>query len=810
MNAVSTIFAREIRAYFNSAIAYLFSIVFAGLACGLFLMFGPLRSRIAEMRWFFDILPFLLGIFLPALAMRLWAEERRQGTIELLMTFPMTSVHLIAGKFLAAFAFYLFSMALTFPAAGILMWFWGADSGPIFGGYFASACAGGVFIAAGMFFSTLTKDQLVAFILGVVLCLGAFVMLGWGMMVQWTNEALPGMGTMLRDGFLMSPRFESIGRGVVDVRDLVYFASYTLLFLTLCHLVLESHVKFRARAGASVAGLLLSGITLFLNLNVGLWRLGRFDLTEDGRYTVSPASVDLLNRLEAPVEVTLYMTSRERLPPEWQTLERDLVDFLSELRTGSDRLRFRVVDPAADREKEAKLNEEGIKPFPVGAETERSAEIKLIYSAVQVDYLHKRERLDQLTPDSVGSFEYDLVSRIHRLSKQKEPHIAVFAPHQEASEMERIQAMLQRRPAPPPRDPYSSVSRMLQTLGYRVTRISLNSLETIPGDADAMMVFGPRNLNARQKHEISRFLRSGRAVFYAVQTHQFDPKVDPGGEVVAPAEKVAEFGGDLLKEWGIEVDDRILMDERAIVLVLSSPGSRRPFPMRFANQIEIHAEQIEQESPVTGRLSSLFYMWGAALRLRNDLIDGGSLKAKTLLRSTPRTWFVDGERPRLDSLTLRAPGGTYSGEQILAVMVEGIFPDPFAGRPIPPWPDDKEGKPEPAPSLEPKSSRLVVVGSAEMFADTVLDLTAGTRHENAVMLLNAAEVLVLEPGLGSIRAKKFRPQFVPPEAMENKFRYFFLGALAAPLAVALFGLVWLILRRSGREAYRRSLSRSKP
>lgn len=810
MNAIATIFGREIRAYFNSAIAYLFSISFAGVACGLFLFFGPLRSRIAEMRFFFDILPFLLGVFLPALSMRLWSEERRQGTIELLMTFPMGSVHLIAGKFLAAFAFYLFSLGLTLPVAAISVWSWGADSGPIVGGYFASACAGGVFIAAGMFLSTLTKDQLVAFIVGLVLCLGAFVMLGWGMMVQWMNEAIPGLGTILRDGFLMSPRFESIGRGVIDVRDLVYFGTYTLLFLVLGHLVLESHVKFHARAAAGMAGLLLTGITFFLNLNVGLWRLGRFDLTEDGRYTVSTASLDLLNRLEAPVEVTLYLTNREKLPPEWQTLERDLVDFLSELKTGSERLHFRVIDPAADREKEAKLNADGIKPFPIGSETERSAEIKLIYGTAQIDYLHKRERLDQLAPDMVGSFEYDLISRIHKLSKKKEPHIAVFAPLREASEMERIQAMIQRQPAPAARDLYSTTSRMLRTLGYRVTRIQLNSLETIPADADAMMVFSPSGLNERQKHEISRFLRSGKSVLFAVQTHQFEPQPDLSGEAVATAERVREFGADLLKEWGIEVEDRILMDERAILLFLSSPGSRRPIPMRFANQIEIGPEQIDRENPVTGQLTSLFYMWGTALRLRQEATEGRGLSVRTLLRSSPKTWFVDAERPRLDSMTLRAPGGTYSGTQILSVLVEGVFPDPFSGKPIPPWPDDKEGKPEPAPPLEAKAGRLIVVGSGEMFSDSILELTGSTRHENAVFLLNAAEYLVLEPGLGSIRSKKYKPQFVPPEEMENKWKVFSLGALAAPLSVAILGLVWLVIRRSGREAYRQSLRKNKP
>jgi len=811
MRAVWTIFGREIRSYFNSPIAYLFSAVYAGLSCGLFVLIWAFPSGLADMRSFFELQPILLGVFLPALSMRLWAEERRQGTIELLMTFPMHSSQLVLGKFLGAFCFYVFSVALTGGTPFLFVVLWGAEPGPILGGYFGSIFAGGVFIAAGMFFSSLTKDQLVAFILNLLLCLGVLVLAGWDALVEGINGVLPGLGSFIREGLMISPHFNSIERGVIDLRDLVYFASYTGLFLLLNYYVLESHVKYHARATATLAALLAFGVTFSLNLNVSLWRLGRFDLTEGGRYTVSPASVELLKGLKAPIEVTVYLTTRDKLPEEMKTMERDIVDFLSELKAETDKIVYRVVDPAADREQETKLNEGGIKAFQVVAGRARATEFKLVYATMQIEYLSKRERLEHLLPGRLATLEIDLMMLVHRMAMEKEPHVAVFAPYLEPSPMERQIAEMMRRPLPPPRDLYSTVGRLLREQGYRVTRIRLNSLETIPEDADALLIFSPQDLNERQKHEINRFLRSGKSVLYGVQTHAFKFTATRRGEIVAEAAKAEGIGGDLLKAWGVEVDDRILMDESRFQLQLQMQSDFPvAVPISFPNQIEILEDTINSEHPITKQLSALFYLWGCALKPDPDRVSKQGLKQTVLLRSTPQTWFVDANRPRLDDSTMNVPEAKYSGTQTLAVLLEGEFADATEGKPVPPWPDDAQGKPEPAKPLVAKPGRLLVIGAGEIFSDQLLEVTASTRHQNTLFTMSAVEALALSPKLSSIRAKSFKARFIPMAELSRKFWNFLLTTVVLPFILASFGITLLVFRRRRRDEYRRSLEASRP
>ncbi|HLG41767.1 MAG TPA: Gldg family protein, partial [Planctomycetota bacterium] len=411
----------------------------------------------------------------------------------------------------------------------------------------------------------------------------------------------------------------------------------------------------------------------------------------------------------------------------------------------------------------------------------------------------------------LATLEIDLMMLVHRMSMEKEPHVAIFAPYLEASPMERQIAEMMRRPLPPSRDLYASVGRLLREEGYRVTRIRLNSLETIPEDADALLVFTPQDLNERQKHEINRFLRSGKSVLYGVQTHAFKFSATRRGEVVAAASKAENFGGDLLKAWGVEVDERILMDKSRFQLQLQMQSDFPvAVPISFANQIEVLEDTINSEHPITQRLSAIFYLWGCALKPDSDRIVKQGLRQTVLLRSSPQTWFVDADRPRLDETTKEAPELKYSGTQTLAVLLEGVFADATEGKPVPPWPDDTQGKPEAAKPLDAKPGRLLLIGGGEIFSDQLLDLTSSTRHQNVLFTMNAVEALALTAKLSSIRAKSFKARFIPMAKLANKFWNFVLGGLVLPLILAIFGVLGLLYRRRRRDEYRRSLEVAKP
>jgi len=237
MGNIQTIFRREFAAYFNSPIAYIFIIVFLVLNCGLFMTPFFLAGQ-ADMRDFFGNLPLFLIFFIPALTMRLWAEDRKSGTFELLMTLPMRSSEVMLGKFAAAMVFYLVALAGTLPVVIMINALGNPDGGAIFSGYIGAVLVGGLYMAAGMFASSLMRDQISAFILGMVAC---FVLFLWGIpqVVATLDGWFPGLGAFLQNAVGLTAHFSQMVRGVLELGDLVYFLGLTAVFLALNNYWLE-------------------------------------------------------------------------------------------------------------------------------------------------------------------------------------------------------------------------------------------------------------------------------------------------------------------------------------------------------------------------------------------------------------------------------------------------------------------------------------------------------------------------------------------------------------------------------------------
>jgi ABC-2 type transport system permease protein len=237
MANVLTMFRREFQAYFDSSIAYIFMIVFLLASTWLF-MAGFFLAGMADMRGYFDMLPWFALFFLPAVSMRLWAEDRRSGTMELLMTLPMKTWELVVGKYLAALAFYAITLAGTLVIPIVLALIGNPDIGATFGGYLAALFLGGFYLAVGIFVSGLFKDQIAAFVVSLMLCL-FFYFAGTGTIVATTDGWINGLGTFLERNVAVTSHYAEIQRGIVDLRNLVYFLSMTGLFLVLNTLSLD-------------------------------------------------------------------------------------------------------------------------------------------------------------------------------------------------------------------------------------------------------------------------------------------------------------------------------------------------------------------------------------------------------------------------------------------------------------------------------------------------------------------------------------------------------------------------------------------
>ena len=238
MRDMRIILKRELKSYFYSPIAYVFSVIFIILNAGIY-MFHFFFFGTVDMRAFFSTLPLVLGlVFIPAISMRLWSEEIKLGTIELLLTLPMRTEEIVLGKFLASFLFYLFALSGTLAIPILLLFLGRPDFGPIIGGYFGAILLGAFFLSVGIFISSFFSDQIVSLIITSLAC-GFLVLAGWQYVPMIIDGWIPGLGSFLDNYISVSRHFSDIERGVIDMKSIVYFLSFTALFLYLNAKVLE-------------------------------------------------------------------------------------------------------------------------------------------------------------------------------------------------------------------------------------------------------------------------------------------------------------------------------------------------------------------------------------------------------------------------------------------------------------------------------------------------------------------------------------------------------------------------------------------
>ncbi|MFK8014381.1 MAG: ABC transporter permease, partial [Gammaproteobacteria bacterium] len=224
MAKIKAILRRELAGYFATPVAYVFIVIFLMLAGFLAFQFGRLyESGQADLSAFFSFHPYLYLFLVPALSMRLWAEERKSGSIELLMTLPVTTTQAVVGKFLAAWLFTGVALALTFPIWITVNYLGNPDNGVILASYLGSFLMAGAYLAVGSCVSAVTRNQVIAFVLTVTAC---FLLLFAGFPV-----VLGVLGNVLPQGLIDAvasvsflTHFTSITKGVIDVRDLVYYA----------------------------------------------------------------------------------------------------------------------------------------------------------------------------------------------------------------------------------------------------------------------------------------------------------------------------------------------------------------------------------------------------------------------------------------------------------------------------------------------------------------------------------------------------------------------------------------------------------
>lgn len=239
MSPTTAIFRRELKSYFATPVAYVFIVIFLMLAGALTFYLGGFYERgQADLQPFFNFHPWLYLFLIPAVAMRLWSEERKSGSIELLLTLPVTMWQAVLGKFLAAWAFIGIALMLTFPIWLTVNYLGSPDNGVILASYLGSLLMAGAFLAIGACISAATRNQVIAFILTVVVCF-LLLLAGFPLVLDAARAVLPDVFVDAIAQLSFLTHFAAIAKGVIDLRDLLFFVLTIAAWLFACAIVID-------------------------------------------------------------------------------------------------------------------------------------------------------------------------------------------------------------------------------------------------------------------------------------------------------------------------------------------------------------------------------------------------------------------------------------------------------------------------------------------------------------------------------------------------------------------------------------------
>ncbi|TXS93988.1 ABC transporter permease subunit [Parahaliea maris] len=392
-SVIRRVAAKELGQYFSSPVAWLFLAGFAGATLFVFFWVESFFARnVADVRPLFQWMPLLLAFLCPAITMRAWSEERSRGTLEHVLTLPIGISRFVYGKFLASLVLLLIALLLTLPLPITVALISELDPGPVAAGYLAAVLLGAAYLAAGLFVSACTGNTIVALLGSVALC-GGLYLLGSPLMTGFFGDSGAGLLRALGSG----SRFESIGRGVLDLRDLYYYLCLCGLFLALNVYALERvrwsrahsrrHRDWRAVTLLLVANLLLANV--WLQLLPGL----RLDVTADQRYSLSDTTRRFLGRLEEPLLLRGYFSARQH--PQLAPLVPRLRDLLAEYAAVSGgRVKVEIIDPAdyPELEREA-IDRYGLRARPFQVADRHQASLVNAWFQVLVTYGEEFEAL---------------------------------------------------------------------------------------------------------------------------------------------------------------------------------------------------------------------------------------------------------------------------------------------------------------------------------------------------------------------------------------------------------------------------------
>ena len=608
---VFTIIKKELKSYFDNPTAYIILIVF--LVLWEFLFFrGAFLTGESSLRGMFDYLPWLFLFLIPAITMGSISQEKKEGTLEFLLTHPLRDSELILGKFLASFLFSAIALLFVFPLAWTFSKYGSFDWGALLGQYLGGIFMASVMIALGIFVSSIFSSQTSAMLVSIVANLFLMI-IGYEMV----TDRLPLALAPILEQLSVVTHFNSMSRGVIDLRDVWYFLSATIVFLSLAYLTL---VKMRignnkkAYKNHQAGVILFIGICILTNAFSGKI-VGRIDLTQNKIYTLSNTTKELVSNLgdlvgEDNVNITVYTS--DKLPAQMQSVIRDTMDVLKDYKTYGGGKIVLSQKNTTDAAVAKVANQLGIKEIQFNVVSQEQFQVNKGYLGIAVTYKDAHEVIPFV--QNTNDLEYQITSFIQELTIKDKKKIGFVTGHGEKS-LQMEYAGLKTELAK--QFEVSDLSGAANISG-KTAPTTLN----IPDDETAIVVAGPSTeMNDAEKKVIADFIAKGKSALFLVDMDTISPQTLTA---TANTNNLADF---LSSNYGVTVNPDVVYDLRSNETV-NFGNFMLPYPFW------IRAQNASPQSPIMNKITGVTMPWASSISVDGGKVSEAGFKETDLLKTT--------------------------------------------------------------------------------------------------------------------------------------------------------------------------------
>lgn len=689
---VWTIFKKEINSFLNNPASYITLVVFVILWQFLFFRNVFLIGE-ASLRTLFDILPWLFLIFISALTMGIFSTEKNEGTLELLLTHPVKEEEVIIGKFLATLSFVVFGLFFAFPIAICFSVFGPIDFGVVFTQFFSGLLLGASLSSLGFFFSILITNSTATLL--ATAGTGFLLLIAGG---EFITASLPLLWAPVFERLSLLTHFYSLNKGVIDTRDIWYFSSFTLVFLSLTYLQLIKR-KYGNRQDYyryfQVGIALLIGIFVLSNI-VGDRIPGRLDLTKGKIYSLSKTTKTVVSQLPDVVNITFYASGK--LPGQLIPIVREVKDILKDYATASKgNIVVFLKDPSQNSQIAQEAISKGVREIQFNVIGREEFQVKTGFIGLSIEYAGKSEVIPFL--ENTNDLEYQLTSLIAKITNPTKKTISFLTGHGEKnlySDYQVFQKELEKQ----------FISETL-TLDEKNTKIATKTA--------VLVIAGPTNsLDDKSLLAIKDFLNQGGGVLILSDSYSISP------QILYP-QPINNNLDSFLKDYGVSLEKNIVYDLKSHETVRMTSdyfGFFLPYPFW-------PVALTNQNHQITKRINGIVLPWPGSILLDEEKIKSINYEPQKLLTTTKFGGAQSGE-----NLVLAPDKASFSRENLKEELL--------------------------AVALNPKKENLgkiVVIGESDFLTDQF----AQNSPENVAFGISTLAWLSAEKSLADIKTKQARP-----------------------------------------------------